>query len=463
MKHFFYALFTLFLFIPLALADEANLGGSGTTAEPLEVVESDSIEMVEETIEMNVRSIERERYDYSTEPVEIDVEVNYTFKNTTSKRVEVKMGFPEPCSFCNGYEREKLNDFKAYENEKEIEVNFLEGQYDEESYTQTNWHVSQIVFEPFEEKEIKNTYWIVPSGYKEGQTWFDYILETGASWEGVIGRVEVYINFPDEISVYDVKGLNPSGAVVDPEKNQIRWSLEDLEPTEEDNITVRLINKTESWRFFCEHRELEKQASSYLDENDVDILPHYPCNASDHDTTTAWVESVQGPGIGEWVEVQNNLRIGPNVQFLRVFNGYGESEPLWKDNNRIKTFKITFYKKDQGVHGEFLETRQQIYEQTLTLKDVYAYQTIDLENSISGADVVRIEILEVYPGAQFDDTALSEIDFLAYPQGATLARDVIQAEVETDSASIEPEVIVEEPIRFPWEILFFLIVVNFSF
>lgn len=66
---------------------------------------------------------------------------------------------------------------------------------------------------------------------------FYYLLETGAGWYGTIGKAEVIVNFP-----YDITKENatlPPGYTI--RGNQARWYWENLEPTKYDNIIIQFI------------------------------------------------------------------------------------------------------------------------------------------------------------------------------------------------------------------------------
>lgn len=401
-----------FLLLPTTFADEAWLGGTGSNASSPNG-QSPDIQMVNETINLEIHPpISYEPFD-STMPKAggyTNVDVQYLFKNHSNTAVTVKMGFPETCreSFNCSHESDPdlqpnstiLNEFKAFLNGQEIAVTFEEGTRDPETYTTTNWYTSSVTFAPNEEKTIRNTYWITHSHYKY-DSWTNYTLETGATWKGVIEEVNVIAKLIPpaggvEFSPYNLVTVTPDGFTYDFANNSIRWKLKNLEPTSDHNIQINYLRPNES-PFPCSMSPDESidMASSILPA-DSESLIYYPCLSNDYSIHTAWVEGVDGPGIGEWLRTP--LQLDKTYDNFWFGNGYMSSQDIWAKNNRVKKAKLTF----EG-YAEF--------EQIVTFEDVYGTQEINLNQPITGSEYAQLEILEVYPGSEFDDTAISEIQF----------------------------------------------------
>ncbi len=112
-------------------------------------------------------------------------------------------------------------------------------------------------------------------------------------------------------------------------------------------------------------------------------------NLTDYSPLTAWVEGVEGYGIGSFFEVVCN-----NVN--TIFNGYQSSPQNWLKNSRVKTFKI------------YMDNRPLCL---LQLTDEMGEQRFELpiENDWDASHLFRFEILDVYPGSTWDDVCISEI------------------------------------------------------
>jgi hypothetical protein len=308
------------------------------------------------------------------------------------------MGFPESCSGgCwmdseetslnpedELWESYKLFDFEAFDSDESLDVSYV-------ALEDTGWYLFDVEFAPFEVKEITNTYWVMPTRYKTGD-WFNYVLETGASWSGDIGSVDVNLNFHDGLSFYLVDEISPSNWKYNMEDGSIEWHFDDLEPDEFDNIYFRFNGYFSSFCYSDE--DLSGEASSYLEGDSANWLWYFPCKAYDGNLDSSWVEGASGDGVGEWMMVV----LDPEKVYysVSIFPGYGSSKELWEKNNRVKQLKFTSSKGDTGVFD---------------FDDIYDYQDFTFEVPIFDVDWVKFKILDIYEGSEFDDTAIAEIIF----------------------------------------------------
>lgn len=128
-------------------------------------------------------------------------------------------------------------------------------------------------------------------------------------------------------------------------------------------------------------------------------------NAHDLDFKNAWAEGARGPGIGEYVTYTFNPG-SPRITEIIVANGYVKSERAYSDNNRVKKLKVY-------LNGKPLAT--------LNLEDSRSTQHFPFPPIGNDPEVSRLstlpswtlkfEIMEVYKGAKYDDTVISEIYF----------------------------------------------------
>jgi len=121
-----------------------------------------------------------------------------------------------------------------------------------------------------------------------------------------------------------------------------------------------------------------------------------PYAAIDGSPETAWVESVSGPGAGEWIQLTFPGAIELHALGLKV--GFDKNADLFAKNNRIKKATLIF------SNGE--QTR-------LHFEDARGMQEFSLVRA-PGPNVettsIKIIIDEVYPGTTYDDTCLAEIE-----------------------------------------------------
>jgi hypothetical protein len=131
----------------------------------------------------------------------------------------------------------------------------------------------------------------------------------------------------------------------------------------------------------------EFYASSYIDFEDMYI----PSVVFDDDPRTGWLESEEGPGIGEFIGLEFAEPI--TIDEIKILPGYGD-EKWWAANNRVKKMEI---KLDD-------------YSVTATFIDKLITQRIKLDQPVQfkiGIFVIR----DVYLSHKDNDAGISEIQF----------------------------------------------------
>ena len=120
-------------------------------------------------------------------------------------------------------------------------------------------------------------------------------------------------------------------------------------------------------------------------------------NLLDGDPETAWVEGVYGYGHGEVVTVVTDRDY--IAQGFAVRNGYCRPGGAWWENARIRKFFIS-------LNGEPVMVAE--------LEDAMDLQFFSFPEHlvIDSDDEITFEIIEVYPGATYQDTAISELELI---------------------------------------------------
>lgn len=132
-------------------------------------------------------------------------------------------------------------------------------------------------------------------------------------------------------------------------------------------------------------------ATSYLYEAEYNI-DHKPENLIDGSLSNAWVEGVDGAGIGETVTL--NLNTKCKLSGLNINAGYQKNEGNYYKNSRPKELEISF---SDGTYTK------------VTLEDACGLQKITLDTPVE-TEWIKIKINSVYEGTDYDDTCISEID-----------------------------------------------------
>ena len=123
--------------------------------------------------------------------------------------------------------------------------------------------------------------------------------------------------------------------------------------------------------------------------------------AHDFSIVTAWVEGVEGNGEGEYL-CYSFPGTCPRITTVLIHNGYVKNCDVWRDNGRVK--KLLMYYNDEPYA-------------ILNLQDTMGLQSFDVgvlgyeDKDSAPAWSIKFEILEVYHGKKYEDTAITEIYF----------------------------------------------------
>jgi hypothetical protein len=122
-------------------------------------------------------------------------------------------------------------------------------------------------------------------------------------------------------------------------------------------------------------------------------------NIHDFNHETAWVEGVQGHGIGQYVVYEFEMSC-PRITTVYILNGYVKSNSAWSANSRVKKLKVYYNNKPIAI---------------LELQNSRSMQWFDIGTvGRTGSGPrwsLKFEILEVYPGTKYQDTVISDIMF----------------------------------------------------
>ena len=130
-------------------------------------------------------------------------------------------------------------------------------------------------------------------------------------------------------------------------------------------------------------------ASSYLSEKNI---KHVTDRIMDGDTTTAWVEGVEGNGEGESITFTfGDLYV---VSDIKIWNGYQKSEDLYYKNARPSELELEF--SDGSTERILLQDMASGFQEFALERHVTSY--------------VKVKIISTYEGSKYEDTVISEIE-----------------------------------------------------
>lgn len=192
------------------------------------------------------------------------VKGEYIFKNTTSEKLNFKMGYPVNGIYSGGsvdlnqVQIDQLNQFKIKANEVWLPlVEQQNGEYGKINSFGDNWKVWQMEFLPKETKNVA-VYFIVNTNNgivrkgneKESYNAFIYLLESGSVWKSPIEKGNFYVQLMDGLEEKDVKGLSDNFGFQYNKSEHIFWGNKtNFSPTPKDNLIVTYSNRIENFQY----------------------------------------------------------------------------------------------------------------------------------------------------------------------------------------------------------------------
>ncbi|MCK5852703.1 hypothetical protein KAH27_06690 [bacterium] len=190
-------------------------------------------------------------------------------------------------------------------------------------------------------------------------------------------------------------------------------------------------------------------------------------NLFDGDQSTCWAEGVKGSGIGEKLF----MVIPENINGLKFVNGLAKNAAIFKKNNRVKEFKLTIYGgiyTDEDVTELVTKYKCMTFGEKLnfSLQDTPKSQKISIsmdwnklnsfkENVLKEFEkrdnaktnksnryfyfIIELEIIDVYKGSKWDDTCISEIEFLGSPKSDKLKVLKIYTNIDENGVFFDTE------------------------
>jgi hypothetical protein len=402
---------------------------------------------------MQKRSISLEKEDLYIRIEEDDatVDVAYELFNHGSND-SVTFGFPvdiatvETASTPNGYDYVLGNSFRDFEIkdgmnrvaiaeviDKPLSAKDLPKNVDPKLHLFRRWSMVTLKFERGERKQLHVSYKVRCAardegfeGYidwKFGHRTFFYTFSPAASWgSGRVKNLNVTLDIRWLRERYlALVRVGPGGG--SEERGQITWRFQDKDLSKLSDLTCvydpsafyidRLIRRN-----LIEPENIKSvKASSVLPREG--LTRYDEASMLDNDLRTAWVEGADGPGIGQSIifEPQDAY-----VTDIGILNGYVVDESRYYANARIKKLRVELeFLGANDLHGKREVREVDMPDRPYkNLNPHYpSFSSLDWilhypEGDEAAIKTVKLTILDVYPGRQYEDCAISELYMCAF-------------------------------------------------
>jgi hypothetical protein len=355
----------------------------------------------------NVQPINNNDIQLSSERIDItlfddyyEVEVNYQFINH-GKEQTVIMGIPSSKEIKVIDLKIELNGVKLQTQTKPGSWNFdIHSKYlhaDPTSIMEAlnSFECFEVNFRDGETKHIKDSFKQNYVSGRGGSVSFYYVLTTGSLWKDKINSIELYVHTENAPSTYNMAKASFNGETRSLEKFVQTYT--DIEPINDLFFTANI------------YRDFDvKEASSVLNPNGK--INYDPGNVKDNNKSTAWVEGVNGYGIGEKIKFTTNISYNYGtileLDSIGIINGYAKSLITFNENSRVKRLIIRASMESAFDYEE--GDKPLIF--VFTLKDTPKMQYLRFKTPVNATEI-EFEIADVFKGSKYPDTAISEIKF----------------------------------------------------
>lgn len=339
-----------------------------------------------------------ETIDITMFPTRYAVEVNYQFVNH-GKEQTVIMGFPSTREV-------KVNDLKIEANGRVLQTETRPGIWNFEiksRFVGADMTSLQTLdaFECFEITFREGDTIFIKDSFKQdyvsgvGRESFYYVLKTGSLWKDKINSIEIRVhteNAPDEFDL--AHGTFNEGIL---SLKDFVHVYKDIEPENDLFFTVDIFRDFDISSISSELKPGSKNN-------------YYARNVKDKNKSTAWVEGVEGYGIGESISFVTNTGYNYGtllrLDSIGIINGYAKSAASFSENSRVKKLIV---KATREWAFDYEEGEEPLIF-TFTLKDTPEIQYLKFKPPANATEI-QMKIADIYKGSKYKDTAISEISF----------------------------------------------------
>lgn len=363
------------------------------------------------------------------------VTVHYMMRSTAAERVSVTFGFPvervkDPNAEAPKRPQTQPKHLRGYAvrlDGQPVKATYRRQRYGKQARGEPaivrslrrieGWMISTIDFGPRQSRRLSIRY---TSAYDQRGEYisdddhsapsiFRYRLSTGAVWHGPIARGRVTVR---------TLGIHLPWVRIKRPVNRFRrqgeawsWSFTGLEPTLADDLEIHARPKLDrygvygdnagrrtyyTWNrkaFYLAHRDYRVKASSELPATK---RRRYPAANLKRSEKQPWCEGVEGPGVGQSIEIVPTQRLP--LLALELLPGHHRSKALFARNNRPASLEIVL----NGSHRF-----------TAALADEPLEHLLVVEGYREPVKKIELVIKEVYKGSKYDDTCIAQLKLVS--------------------------------------------------
>lgn len=358
---------------------------------------------------------------------EASVEIRYLMRNESDKKVQVRFGFPVEESLGDdlnedgsatglGPSGKGIDYTKSYHFSVGGKITAAKWQPEPKPAADVRfksiagWLVSEITFQPGEEKPLLITFISlypkeevsVSEDSFTSASIFKYRLSSAACWAGTIGTGRIVLK-PSGSNPSELKVIKPVNRFKK-EGDEWIWNFSDLEPTLADDLEIEVSPEVHSYgneytqrgeQWSMAHSNYKITASSTLPKNGE--FSYDASNVKERYGDKAWSEGAPGPGIGEWLELKPETpKSLAAIEIRPGYSKYAEQTPggLFLDNGRPKKIRV-------DLNGE--------YSFNVDVPDRSEFFKFQIPAYGKPVHTARLTFTDVWKGRKYEDLCVGSV------------------------------------------------------
>lgn len=251
-----------------------------------------------------------------------------------------------------------------------------------------------------------------------------YRLDPAGYWgDGTVDSFSWSIDLTGVEAAGDLYELPDGGSWIEP--GVYGWSGSDVDFKAAEPISFRYgVWNIMSSDYTLEHRLGPEDVESITSSSTLASqggISYSPMNLVDLDFSTAWCPGGSSGGAGSWIEIELEPCL---VGEIYLVNGYMKNSESLSANSRIRSLRVAVECDDDNpfrTYGYCSDEDEVVELDDPEWTDVAldnftgpAVRVFSMADMGAPADRIRIEVLDTYPGALYQDLCVSEIVIAGY-------------------------------------------------
>ncbi|MEQ8352946.1 MAG: discoidin domain-containing protein [Leptospiraceae bacterium] len=352
------------------------------------------------------------------------VRIIYTLTNPGSA-VEVEYGFPFLLDQTDtNFDESEIRNFRILLNGRPQSVESIKRPFtsrieDDHKLRKLYWKISNLTI-PGHKKSTLEISYTARNYYSDfgvsktflpgfGTRSFQYDLSPARGWKG---SEHIDLNFRLDLSDLSRQNASIRSLIIpfpyERKGSVITAQVQNLNINSALPLTLEYENSNYKLSEFFKETALRSGVTIRVSSQ---LGPDYGAeNLIDGNPRTVWCEGVPGIGKGQWIEIEFPQEV--SIAYIGIIAGVPNSKQLYIANPRIRRLRLLEKRSSTELieeSGTEYSLRDLDYNFTPEAFFPMVSELVDKGDSFNKSKTIRFEILDVFPGSEYEDTCIAEI------------------------------------------------------